>query len=675
MKRLFTIILALLMLLAVGCTPANAVYPISNDGDIFDAIAEDRSIETTSTDAPQYISNSDGQQTILGELQLNTEKKPVTRKMYSLTANVISPLRSTAFNEGVAWASFRDEETKIDYVGLINTDGRILYMDDSKQYLSAKNTFTVTQLYQGRTLIDDDVIIDQYGNPLFSCMDESMKILGYSYSDGLVFLSKHTDATFSNASSDYLYILDPDFSLIETGIEIKPTSVGYDSVYNTQWYEEKYPLSVNDTIYCLCDGVYYCNSDNRCLYINLKTGAYISNGAHMQIETYDDNYAVVQEYVGYYLLPINEFASVSTHDELMSLLDSEDCIYIGDNAAGGTTRGLIASHINDNKDSNVHRTVDRWWYSDNFGGCFYRRVKGYGGTEAECTPYYECIDVSGNTILRFPAFPEGVTYKGVSDFYNGYSAIYLIGVDGEEYDSVIDTNGNLQYEPISFIGYKYGYGGIFGYSKEESTFGVLSPTGKLLRIYDGLPWIGSEDTFYMNTNGYIVAIHDGYIFYHSENDAVTAYYSLDGSKAIERVYAEFDYNGFLVIDDKGNIARNEIIVSPSDEATEQKPTQTQSPKRYKDVNSFSIEGKWKNTGTYTYGQAQSGAIIVFNSTNCNFVSPQDTYAFYKDGSNFRLDCTTYVFSQTLSFTVKIIDDDHIDVYNGSDYIELTRVAY
>ena len=96
---------------------------------------------------------------------------------------------------------------------------------------------------------------------------------------------------------------------------------------------------------------------------------------------------------------------------------------------------------------------------------------------------------------------------------------------------------------------------------------------------------------------------------------------------------------------------------------------------YFSFSQFSIEGTWKNTGSYTYGQVQSGAIVRFNGSNCNVVSPSDTYAFYKDGSDYRLDCTTMLFSETLSFEVDIIDNDHICIYTGSsNCLELTRVG-
>ena len=96
-------------------------------------------------------------------------------------------------------------------------------------------------------------------------------------------------------------------------------------------------------------------------------------------------------------------------------------------------------------------------------------------------------------------------------------------------------------------------------------------------------------------------------------------------------------------------------------------------KDYVTVPMFSVKGKWKNTGANTFGQVQQGAIVVFDDTHCNVYSPQDTYAFYKDGNNYRLDCTSFLFAETLSFTVKLVDRDHMDIFAGSGILELTRV--
>lgn len=87
---------------------------------------------------------------------------------------------------------------------------------------------------------------------------------------------------------------------------------------------------------------------------------------------------------------------------------------------------------------------------------------------------------------------------------------------------------------------------------------------------------------------------------------------------------------------------------------------------------FAIEGKWKNIGTQGFGQAQPGAIVSFDGVNCNFYSPKDTYAFYKDNGKWVLDCTNVLWRDTLSFEVEIIGSDMINVIYGNIITELER---
>lgn len=96
-------------------------------------------------------------------------------------------------------------------------------------------------------------------------------------------------------------------------------------------------------------------------------------------------------------------------------------------------------------------------------------------------------------------------------------------------------------------------------------------------------------------------------------------------------------------------------------------------KTYSVPSSFSIEGKWKSVGEYGFGQAQPGAIVVFDGTNCNFFSPKDTYAFYKENNQYKLDCTSFMSTDTLSFKVKIVDSNNIDILYGDKITKLKKV--
>ena len=108
--------------------------------------------------------------------------------------------------------------------------------------------------------------------------------------------------------------------------------------------------------------------------------------------------------------------------------------------------------------------------------------------------------------------------------------------------------------------------------------------------------------------------------------------------------------------------------APADNA----PTQSESS--VEAVSSFSIVGTWKSSGESGFGQAQPGAIVVFDGANCNFFSPMDTYAFYMEDGVYRLDLTSFLFADNLSFTVKIIDENQIEVNTGSSPTILKRVG-
>ena len=88
--------------------------------------------------------------------------------------------------------------------------------------------------------------------------------------------------------------------------------------------------------------------------------------------------------------------------------------------------------------------------------------------------------------------------------------------------------------------------------------------------------------------------------------------------------------------------------------------------------SFDIKGTWKVTGGPGYGQAQPGAVVQFSDGRCNFDSPADTYAFTKSGSDYQLDVTGLLGTGG-SFTVKVSDNDHISIYDGSQLmVEMQR---
>ena len=457
---------------------------------------------------------------------------------YRITNNIKISLRACSFNDGVAWCSFYNEESCTDCVGLIDTHGQMLYILDSKKYPADSKSINITPLPNGFSLVEDDMIIDKHGNTVYVFSDDSIRIIGY-HESGNIFLSKHTEDSFATDSNDYLYILGPDLNLIETNIKIT-TSIDRD-----------------DQISRLSDNLYYFKKyGNGGVYINLENDSFIDAGPNnMNLMYYDNNNAVVEQRGRYYLLPINNIKSATDYSELLSLLDADDSIYLAINDASGITGGLLAAHLNDEYDKSIFYVGD-WSYSGFKGGSFYREVRSYSAYSVSNTPYYEYIDLIGNTIVRYPSFPNNVKYCSIEGFSNGYSALYLQGADEEKYNSIIDTDGNLIYDPVKFIGYGSCNGCIFGYSDKNSAVGILSPTGEFVKFGSNLPWFDYDTCYNMNSNGCVISINEGFMLYIPPNNNTATYYRIDGTGLIDHAYAKIDKEGYLLIEDeKGNIKR------------------------------------------------------------------------------------------------------------------------
>ena len=251
-------------------------------------------------------------------------------------------------------------------------------------------------------------------------------------------------------------------------------------------------------------------------------------------------------------------------------------------------------------------------------------------------------DYSGHLVA---SYPENWNISWVEGFSNGYAAVGVKGADGNDYVVTVDKSGNSQYDPIKY------------------------------------------DQYVSSWHGYVVLQIDGQegVYDLSGRQVSKAEYELLKSKESfnnTKTLARSEDNASF-FDENGNILSTVYVVSNYDEVSGQiyhmqnpdsaSDNTTTGSKDYITLSNFSIEGKWKNVGTYTFGQVQSGAIVAFDGTNCNFFSPKDTYAFYQDGDDYKLECTSLLSTDTLTFTVKIMDENNIDVFNGSNCLEMTRV--
>lgn len=183
-------------------------------------------------------------------------------------------------------------------------------------------------------------------------------------------------------------------------------------------------------------------------------------------------------------------------------------------------------------------------------------------------------------------------------------------------------------------------------------------------------------TFGQAQSGSIIVFDDTHCNYYSPEDTYEVYREEDGQWSLYCI--SFIFNETLrfsldIIDDDtvdiyyGSEAVRLERISRDAEVLQQ-PEQPQ-----QQIDNFVIEGSWLSVGSGGFGQAQPGMTVTFDGTHCNFFSPHDTYAFYQDDGQWKLDCTSFLFSETLTFKVEVIDVDSINVYYGSNCTELSRM--
>lgn len=556
-------------------------------------------------------------------------------------------IESKQFNNGVAWATLYNTETREQVVGVINRNGELLYKLD-KSRLSAlsddKYTVIATPFINGLSAVylyvswnighasePGFIIVNSEGQEVYTCLDENMFMCGQT-TDGKFIVTRH-DSGFSGDNWHFC-ILDESLEIKETGIEGSAIGQG-----------------TNPQFDLIADGMYYYSTGNSIL--NLNNNSWYDIKAPVYYEGNNGEVAFM-----YYLedgmlgtIPLSLLNHVASFSELVQIVASDSCTKLRKMTHEVGTDEYKLKTWNDG--SFLHTT--------------------YSGTPLEYA------DIHGNKLLGFPTFPDGVYYRRVDDFSGGYCALYLIGVDEKPYVTVIDENGTVQYDPVRVRGFgKYtssdqidagslnGY--VFLFNNSENEIVIVGPDGQSLKLGDDF---SSLDGFrYCINDKFSLAIGDGFM-YVDTLDGKPCYYSLDGKATITSIIAKYNERGqLLYTSQSGALVYNNASVG--EQAMPEIASSTVT-KTYTNLSSFNIDGKWKNVGTYTFGQVQDGAIVVFDGTYCNMYSPRDTYALYKDGDSYRLD-TTSLLGEPTSFTVKIVDKDNIDVYYGSNYLELTRVG-
>lgn len=284
---------------------------------------------------------------------------------------------------------------------------------------------------------------------------------------------------------------------------------------------------------------------------------------------------------------------------------------------------------------NRKNLIDALWYDSNLKGF----TNDGENIAIDCSQYY---------FVRYPI-----------SFLNGYCVLAIRNPDGAPYLTVIDENGNQIFSPIK---YPDAYSNLSwdSYGRGYVSENCFVLTDESNPLYYQAAKTGNFG-IYITLEGEV--IDSGY-------DSVCPF--SDGYSLV-RKYDYGDHYYFLNTDFEDAFPQSKTVnSSESMGPTEQSVEAIE--KNYIIMNDFSIEGKWKSVGSYGFGQAQPGAIVAFDGTNCNFFSPSDTYAFYADSDDYRLECTSFMSTSTAAFTVRIIDADHIDVYYGDNITELQRIG-
>lgn len=490
------------------------------------------------------------------------------------------------YSEGRIWVQYLSDGGQ--QFGLIDDAGRLLYSADTPGGV-VQSGFTYITSDSGFT------IIDKSGK-------ETYKYNGSNSSDGVYTLVAQGDDIFLlikqvsgfSDNSNYLCAID-----------------GYGNQLTDELYYEK--STATDFVY-MGEGIftsksYVFNTNANTLFGNLNKP--ISSSWDYFTEFYDSTALVGMSLYPSYPCPITpeNLASQEAYEEWKDNKEKIEAENSGSQILYTYGEGLVSFY----------------WSLD----------------------YY---DYHGTFVVSAPDYPSGVEMMGRGWFSGGVAPIVLKGADGFFYATIIDRNGNQQYEPQ-----KLDYQDTSSYSRPQFSRTIERSSQKTMWFSNGIlaymgdsglkiiDQLGSEREINYNY-GTFIGIDDDFMYFD------TGIVKLDRTESVDAVIATAGANGNIA--DSSGLAIEKTYTNPT---------------------SFDITGKWKNVGSYGFGQAQPNAIVAFDGTNCNFFSPQDTYAFYKDGDNYRLDCTSFMSTATTSFIMKIVDNNNIDVYYGDSITELKRV--
>ena len=488
---------------------------------------------------------------------------------------------ATEFRNDVAWIRY-DEEGRA-ALSVIDTDGQILFTVYAEGVLYCAPFEDGVSFYAGKDPDSGEryeVIVDRNGNecyragmnPASGAAEEHI----LCYGNGRFILARHTSGMTADEwqigaidayGSELCEFQHCENAKVMGYFQTDKMNVYYDSYKDYDGNTWSVSRYLGDDIYYLHTG--NMNLMDECLY-NAATGA-IQIGA-------PDGYSIMfpQEIVDGHLVTLSSGRNsvlVMTEDfepegEFETFSDKWDDI------DAKFRNGLFYS---------AHGNYDNPYNLD------YRR--GY-------------YDLYGNMVISLDNFYPELDSLDIwgFPFYDGYAAVQIRGQDHKMYVTVINESGEEQFTPMQIDSVRLDgefHNGCFVVKAEDGSRLFVNTSGEIVHNFsDDLP--------------------ESYAFWLSEPYSVLRY----GAENL-------NYFSYFLLSDV--LAAGGDHYELSMPAVNMGQTGENIEKSYSYVSGLTIEGKWKSTGSYGFGQAQPGAIVAFDGINCNFFSPQDTYAFYPDG--------------------------------------------
>lgn len=506
------------------------------------------------------------------------------------------------FSEERAWVEFNKDNTIC--TGIIDADGKLLYQAEGRFSYFSQFKDGTTFYRESSEETSPCGIIDLEGNLLFESQitsDGGYLILGYG--EGQFFVAQH----LQNFDADeWRYgTIDKNGNVVNEMKEFRIDEYSYlvsapDIDYEIKYIGENY--------------MEFADDNKAKIFYNLSAA---------EIVFPDVNYRPITEFREGYALcdaPYNGYAYI-----IMSVDEWLECINLN--------YDMYSCY------ENPYYYDGRTDIDEEFGW-----VNGlvlgspYHFDQYELKGDYGYYDKDWNLVISLEKYRDKEIKGG--PFGGGYAAVTLRGADGYYYASAVDQSGDLAYDPVKIDSGELN-------DSANGYFQVVIDDEKKIINPNGAIYTPGIDDLSMLKELTFGDVSGGFIIMSSEenNSDVTPYYaSLDANTIIDSV--------------KVTSADMDIIEDEpwSDETSEDSS--------YIVPDSYDITGKWKSVGDSGFGQAQPGAIVVFDGNNCNFYSPKDTYAFYKEGDRYILDITS-VLGENLSQTVNIIDDNNIEIAGAS----------